>query len=259
TSPDSAAARGQVLNAAQALTQQLQSSSAAIQGLRSDAEQGITDAVSRANQAIQRIAQINRQVGVSNDAGTAGLLDERDRNIDELAQLMDITVVPGQNNQVTVYTGSGIQLAGVTASTLSFDGRSSLDAMSHWDPDPTKRSVGTLTLTGSTGNSVDLIADHSIRSGQIKAYLEMRDQTLVQAQSQLDQIAAGLARSLSDQTVSSTAVTGTPAGFHPRITRLLAGNPISVDNTHKSNPTTHTLTLTPVYDPGAPAPANDLA
>src|SRR6266404_1565817 len=102
--------------AAQALTQQLQSSSAAIQGLRSDAEQGLTDAVSRANQAIQRIAQINRQVGVSNDAGTAGLLDERDRNIDDLAQLMDITVVPGQNNQVTVYTGSGIQLAGVTAS-----------------------------------------------------------------------------------------------------------------------------------------------
>ncbi|HKE94851.1 MAG TPA: flagellar basal body protein, partial [Povalibacter sp.] len=48
TSPDSGAARGQVLNTAQALTQQLQSSSAAIQGLRSDAEQGITDAVSRA-------------------------------------------------------------------------------------------------------------------------------------------------------------------------------------------------------------------
>jgi flagellar hook-associated protein 1 FlgK len=174
-SPDSAAARGQVLNTAQALTQQLQSSSAAIQGLRSDAEQGLTDAVSRANQAIQRIAQINRQIGVSNDAGTAGLLDERDRNIDDLSQLMDITVVPGQNNQVTVYTGSGIQLAGVTSSVLSFDGRSSLDAMSHWDPDPTKRSVGTLVLTGSTGNAVDLIADHSIRSGQIQAYLEMRD------------------------------------------------------------------------------------
>ena len=137
------------------------------------AEQGITDAVSRANQAIQRIAQINRQVGVSNDAGTAALLDERDRNIDDLAQLMDITVVPGDNNQVSVYTGSGMQLAGVTASVLNFDGRSSLDAMSHWDSNPTKRSVGTLTLTDAAGNSVDLIADHAIRSGQIKAYLEL--------------------------------------------------------------------------------------
>src|SRR4051812_43412217 len=252
TSPDQAAARGQVLNTAQALTQQLQSSSATIQGLRSDAEQGITDAVSRANEAIQRIAQINRQVGVSNDAGTAGLLDERDRNIDDLSQLMDITVVPGQNNQVTVYTGSGIQPAGVTASVLGFDGRSSLDAMSHWDADLTKRSVGTLTLTGSTGNAVDLIADHSIRSGQIKAYLEMRDQTLVQAQAQLDQIAAGLARSLSDQTVSSTVASAPPqSGFDLDITGLLAGNPISVNYTDNSTGTTRTLTLMRVDDPAA--------
>jgi flagellar hook-associated protein 1 FlgK len=251
TSPDSAAARGAVLNAAQALTQLLQSSTAAIQGLRSDAEQGLGDAVQRANQAVQRIAQINRQIGVSHDAGTAGLLDERDRNIDELSQLMDITVVPGENNQVSVYTGSGIQLAGVTASVLSFDGRSSLDAMSRWDPNPTKRSVGTIVLTGSNGNAVDLIADRSIRSGQIQAYLEMRDHTLVQAQAQLDQIAAGLARSLSDQTVTSAAVTGTPSGFDLDISGLLAGNSISVNYTDNATGATRTLTLMRVDDPAA--------
>jgi flagellar hook-associated protein 1 FlgK len=139
----------------------------------------------------------------------------------------------------------------VTSSVLSFDGRSSLDAMSHWDSDPTKRSVGTLVLTGSTGNSVDLIADHSIRSGQIKAYLEMRDQTLVQAQGQLDQIAAGLARSLSDKTVSSTAVTGTPSGFDLDITGLLAGNSISVNYTDNVTGATRTLTLMRVDDPAA--------
>ena len=165
---------------------------------------------------------------------------------------MDITVVPGQNNQVTVYTGSGIQLAGLTGSVLSFDGRSSLDAMSHWDADPTKRSVGTIVLTGSTGNAVDLIADHSIRSGQIKAYLEMRDQTLVQAQAQLDQIAAGLARSLSDQTVSSTAVTSPPqSGFDLDISGLLAGNSISVNYTDNATGATRTLTLMRVDDPAA--------
>src|SRR5262245_58680298 len=232
TSPDSTAARGPVLNAAQALTQGLRSSTVAIQGLRSDAEQGLSDTVKRANEAMQRIAEINRQIGVSHDASTAALEDQRDRYIDELSQLMDITVVPGANNQVAVYTGSGIQLAGTTASVLSFDGRSSLDAMSHWDTDPTKRSVGTLVLTGANGNSVDLIADRSIRSGQIAAYLEMRDHTLVQAQAQLDEIAAGLARSLSDQTVSSTAVSSPPqAGFDLDITGLLAGNSISMTYT----------------------------
>jgi len=258
TSPDSAAARGAVLNAAQALTQGLRSSTVAIQGLRSDAEQGLSDTVKRANEAMQRIAEINRQIGVSHDASTAALEDQRDRYIDELSQLMDITVVPGANNQVAVYTGSGIQLAGTTASVLSFDGRSSLDAMSHWDTDPTKRSVGTLVLTGANGNSVDLIADRSIRSGQIAAYLEMRDHTLVQAQAQLDEIAAGLARSLSDQTVSSTAVSFPPqAGFDLDITGLLAGNSISVNYTDRSTGAQHTLTFMRVDDPAALPLSND--
>jgi flagellar hook-associated protein 1 FlgK len=124
--------------------------------------------------------------------------------------------------------------------------------MSHWDADPTKRSVGTLVLTGSTGNAIDLIADHSIRSGQIQAYLEMRDQTLVQAQSQLDQIAAGLARSLSDQTVSATAVTSPPqSGFDLDITGLLAGNSISVNYTDNSTGAQRTLTFMRVDDPAA--------
>jgi flagellar hook-associated protein 1 len=252
TSPDSTAARGAVLNAAQALTQELRSSTVDIQGLRSDAEQGLSDVVQRANDAMQRIAEINRQIGVSHDASTAALEDQRDRYIDELSQLMDITVVPGANNQVAVYTGSGIQLASTTASVLSFDGRSSLDAMSRWDSDPTKRSVGTLVLTGANGNSVDLIADRSIRSGQIAAYLEMRDRTLVQAQAQLDEIAAGLARALSDQTVSSTAVTAGPqAGFDLDITGLLAGNSISVNYTDRSTGEQHTLTFMRVDDPAA--------
>jgi flagellar hook-associated protein 1 len=252
TSPDSTAARGAVLNAAQALTQGLRSSTVAIQGLRSDAEQGLSDTVQRANEAMQRIAEINRQIGVSHDASAASLEDQRDRYIDELSQLMDITVVPGANNQVAVYTGSGIQLAGTTASVLSFDGRSSLDAMSHWDSDPTKRSVGTLVLTGANGNTVDLIADRSIRSGQIAAYLEMRDHTLVQAQAQLDEIAAGLARSLSDKTVSSTAVSFPPqAGFDLDITGLLAGNSISVNYTDRSTGEQHTLTFMRVDDPAA--------
>src|SRR5215510_3504475 len=71
TSPDSNAARGAVLNAAQALTQELRSSTVDIQGLRSDAEQGLSDTVQRANEAMQRIAEINRQIGVSHDASTA--------------------------------------------------------------------------------------------------------------------------------------------------------------------------------------------
>src|SRR5262249_16090160 len=132
------------------------------------------------------------------------------------------------------------------------DGRSSLNAMSRWDADPSKRSVGSIVVTGTNGFSVDLIANHSLRSGQLQAYIEMRDQTLVQAQAQLDELAAGLARSLSDQTVSSTAVTSGPqSGFEVDISGLLAGNSISVNYTDNATGAQKTLTLMRVDDPAA--------
>ena len=48
-----------------------------------------------------------------------------------------------------------------------------------WSADPTQRTVGTIVLNGPNGGDVDLIASNSIRSGEIAAYLEMRDQVLV--------------------------------------------------------------------------------
>ena len=62
TSPDSIAARAAVLSAAQVLAQQLNSMTTDIQALRSDAELGLGDAAARANNAMQQIAAINRQL-----------------------------------------------------------------------------------------------------------------------------------------------------------------------------------------------------
>ena len=45
-----------------------------------------------------------------------------------------------------------------------------------------------------------MVANKVISSGQIAADLQLRDQTLVQAQTQVDQLAATLSSSLSDQT-----------------------------------------------------------
>ena len=123
TSPEMASARSAVVNAAQVLAQQLNGMTADIQSLRGDAELGLADAVTRANEAMQRITQINRQLATASagDATTANLLDQRDVYIDQLAQMMDINVVRGDFNQVSVFTNSGIQLVGINASTLAFD------------------------------------------------------------------------------------------------------------------------------------------
>lgn len=261
TTPDSNAARTAVTSAAQVLAQQFNSMTADIQGLRSDAELGLADSVAKANEAMLRVAEINRQLGIStrSDAATASLIDQRDQYIDQLARLMDIKVVQGDFNQVTVFTNSGIQLVGIEAATLAFQAQGSMTATAQWSVDPSQRTVGTILLKGAGGGDVDLIASKSIRSGDIAAYLEMRDHILVEAQAQLDELAAGMARALSDLTVGGTAVTSGPqSGFDIDLAGLQAGNTVRLSYTDNTSGAQRTVTLVRVDDPTA-LPLSDTA
>lgn len=260
TSPESPSARSAVLSAAQILAQQLNAMTNDIQGLRSDAELGLADAVTRANNAMSQIANINRQLGnaTANDAAAATLLDQRDAYIDELSHLMDIKVVDTDHNQVNVFTNSGIQLVGTQASQLAFDAQGTMTASAVWSSDPAERTVGTLTLVSPTGGTIDLLTNKAIRSGEIAALIEMRDHILVEAQTQLDEIAAAMASSLSDATTGGTPVTvGAQDGFDIETAGLLDGNRINLTYTDTLTGQ-HNITIIRVDDPDALPLSNDV-
>lgn len=261
TSPESASARSDVVSSAQVLAQQLNGMSSDIQGLRTDAELGLADAVSKANDAMQHIARINGQLGTSNgtDSTTAALLDQRDGYVNLLTQLLDVRVVVNDHQQINVFTNSGIQLVGTQASTLTFDPQGTMTAEAAWSSDPDVRNVGTVTLLSPTGGDMDLVANNAIRSGQIAALLEMRDQVLVQAQAQIDAIAAAMAQALSDRTTKGSAVTaGAQAGFDLDIAALSNGNSVNIVYTDNVANKQRKLTLVRVDDSTA-LPLGDAA
>src|ERR1035437_49447 len=249
TSPNSSAAQSQTIGAAQALAQQLNNATNNIQTLRGQADQGIAGDVQQANNALQQIASINQQLaGSSSTDSTAALLEnQRDQYIDQLAKLMDIRVVQGSNNQVSVFTGSGTQLVGTQASQLNFSPTGTVAATDQWNADPTKSGLGTITLVSPAGDSVDLVASGGIRSGEISGYLNMRDSVLVQAQGQIDEIAAQMSKALSDTTTAGATVAG---GFDADIGGLSNGNTIQVSYTDGSN-VQHNITIVRVDDPSA--------
>ncbi|MFZ2090977.1 MAG: flagellar hook-associated protein FlgK [Pseudolabrys sp.] len=254
TSPDDPGARSAVISSAQLLTQQLNQMSGNVQALRSNAELGIADAVNKANDAMSQIAALNQQIAASTpgDSATATLMDQRDSYIDQLSKLMDINVVQGDRGQVGIFTNSGIQLVGAQAGQLSFDAVGTITPASQWSANPSQRGVGTITLIPPDGAPVDLIQDHAIRSGTIAAYLQMRDQDLVQAQNQLDALAAGMASALSDKTTAGTPVSPSPqSGFDIAIGSLSAGNKITINYTDTLTNTPHTMTLVRGDDPSA--------
>jgi flagellar hook-associated protein 1 FlgK len=247
-------ARSLALTTAQALAQQLNSTTQGVQALRSNAEQDIAAAVIQANNDMTQIAKLNLQLQSlpANDNNAATLMDQRDSAINDLSQLMDIRVVTDNANQATVYTTSGLQLVGVQASQLSFNSQGTLNASSLWNSNPALSTAGNLMLNFPNGASVDMIQTKAIGSGRIGADLKLRDTTLVQAQTQLDQLAATLASSLSDLTTAGTAVTsGSKAGFDVDLSNVLPGNSINLTYTDTATNTPHQITIVRVDDPTA--------
>jgi flagellar hook-associated protein 1 FlgK len=254
TSPDSVAARSVVLSSAQVLAQTLNGMTNDLQALRADAENGIAAAVATANDAMAKISELNAQLAGRNttSAGDAALADQRDALIDQLSQLMDIRVIEGSTGEVNIFTNSGLQLVGSGAATLAFDAHGTVNATTQWDADPAKRSLGTLTLVSQSGGTVDLIANNSLRSGSIAAYINMRDNVLVEAQRQLDGLASTMAQAMSDTTVTGTAATsGAQAGFDVDTSGWLNGNRINLTYTDVTTGTQHNVSIVRVDDPSA--------
>jgi flagellar hook-associated protein 1 FlgK len=156
TSPDSTATRSLVLANAQVLAQTLNTTTADIQTLRTNAEGGLADAVATANDAMQQIADLNARLAGKDitSSSDAALADQRDSYVDRLSKLMDIRVVTNNLNQISVFTNSGVELVGAKASQLAFNAQGTVNATTLWDADPTKSNLGTLTLT-SPGGTVD--------------------------------------------------------------------------------------------------------
>jgi flagellar hook-associated protein 1 len=245
TSPSSYSAQAGVVSSAQVLTQNLNSMTTSIQQLRSQAEQGIANDVQTANTALQQIAQINQQlVSASPDSSTATLEDQRDQDVTQLTQLMNINVVQNTGNQISIFTGNGQQLvAGALVSKLSFNNVGELSAASQWSANPSQDGAGTITLTAPGGNTTDLVATGAIQSGEIGAYLQMRDTILPQAQSQLDEFANQMSQALSNQTTAGTpAGSGSQTGYAVGIGGILPGNSLQLTYTDASS-NQHTITI----------------
>jgi flagellar hook-associated protein 1 len=146
TNSGSSSAQIAAVTAAQSLAQQLNATTQGIQALRSNAEQDINISVGQANAAMTQIAQINTRLqGLKpTDPTAATLMDQRDKAIDLLSQLMDIRVTTDNTNQTTIYTTNGVELVGAQASQLIFNSQGTLNANSQWSADPANSTVGSL-------------------------------------------------------------------------------------------------------------------
>jgi flagellar hook-associated protein 1 FlgK len=185
--PGSPSAQQKVLLSAQSIASNLNDSATKIQDLRNQANQGIADGVNTINTALDNIANLNIQIAkaTANKQPTGDLEDQRDAEVNKVADLMDVSYFKRDTGELVIFTGSGQTLVdrGV-ASHLAYTPASSMNASISYSAG----TVGPITVGGR-----DITPD--IQSGKMKSLIDMRDSVLPNLGLQFD----ALAQTLKDQ------------------------------------------------------------
>jgi flagellar hook-associated protein 1 len=227
---DSFASRADTVQKAQALAGTLNQLTTDIQSLRQEVESQLGSSVDTLNSELASLEKINNRLGDQGIDATsrATLLDQRDRLVSSLSEKLDLRVTYRNDDTVALMTTSGVGILDVKRSIFAFDQAGTLSPTSQFNTDDAKSGVGKLTLTTPSGLSIDLVKQNVLQSGTIAAYVELRDKTLVQAQDQLDEIAAALAQSMSTNvTEGDVATAGAASGYDIDLADVRNGNEIS--------------------------------
>jgi flagellar hook-associated protein 1 FlgK len=181
--PTSAAAQQAVVDAGQTLAATFNAVSSQIQTVQSQAAQQyatLTGANGQVAQDAQQIATLNTQISQATQAGISPntLLDQRDKLLDDLSSLAQISVSTGSNGAVTVNFGDAASPL-VSGTTVT------------WPQ----------TLTSASGGQLGSLLNMSSSTGPIGQYL-----------SSLDSVASQVISSVNALQPSSPFFSGTTAG-----------------------------------------------
>jgi flagellar hook-associated protein 1 FlgK len=186
--PTSTAARQVLLSEADGLKQRLQTYNSRLDEMASQVNAQLGSEASSITSIAQNIAQLNTQIAsVSTSLGQApnDLLDARDKQISDLAQHVNVSVVRQDDGTANVFIGSGQPLVlGSQASTI----------VTQQDPYDPSRTV--LALKSGT-STIDVSS--TLSGGSIGGLLDFRSQLLEPARNQLGQIAVGIASVVNGQ------------------------------------------------------------
>jgi flagellar hook-associated protein 1 FlgK len=182
--------RGALLSSAETLAGRFQSMDARMQEIRKGVNTQVTAGVTLINTYASQIADLNDKIGKLSAGESKNmpndLLDQRDQLVMELNKQVKATVMPGDNNSLTVSIGSGQPLV-VGASHYALEAIGS-------PTDPTRITVGY-----ATSNKVTPLPESALTGGALGAVLEFRSKSLDLAQNSLGRVAIGLASSVNAQ------------------------------------------------------------
>ncbi|MCG7392029.1 flagellar hook-associated protein FlgK [Microvirga sp. ACRRW] len=179
---DTVLARGFV-KAATDLATSLNQATSTINAIRQETQVQITDSVARINDILTKFKAANDEVMSGSALGrdVTDALDTRDQLISQLSEEIGVTVVYRADNDVALYTDSGVPLFDRLPRSVKYD-------------------TGVSLVTGKPGgailiDNVPVTGDSSpmpLSSGSLVGLVKVRDDIAIGYQRQLDELAQGL-------------------------------------------------------------------
>lgn len=187
-SPNNALEATETVRRAEDLTEQLQQMSIAIQDLRLQADQQLSQVATEINTLVNEIDTLNDDIISSGSVNreTSDLRDQRDIKVTRLAELVDIRYFARSDGDLVVFTANGRTLVDTVPPTISHTSAAAVTpTTTHAEGD-----FGGFYIGSSENPANDATSD--IRNGQAKGLIDMRDTVLPNLQSQLDELSAQL-------------------------------------------------------------------
>jgi flagellar hook-associated protein 1 FlgK len=198
-SPNDSSIAASAVTAAQSLATTLNNATTTVQQLREQADAQMATSVDSINSLLTQFQQVNSQVVSATAAGqdTTNLQDTRNSILTQLSQQVGISTITGTNNDMSIYTDSGVTLfQGGQASTVTFQPTGTYTATTTGNA----VYIGGVPVTGSSSTM-------PIQSGALAGYANLRDNLTVTYQAQLDQTAQGLINAFSETDPSGSGTT----------------------------------------------------
>jgi len=202
--PQSKLAGDAAVRAARNLANGLNSAASTVQTVRNDAETGIESSVKRINTLLSQFQSLNDQIvkGTLTHADVTDYQDQRDQVIADLSTEVGVRTVARDNNDIAIYTDSGVTLFDKSPRKVEFDRTGNLSP-------------------GTPGNAVYIDgvpvtganATMPLQSGRLVGLVQVRDDLSLSYEAQLDEMARVLVTAFAEQDQSGSGGPDVPGLF----------------------------------------------
>lgn len=194
--PDSEPRLRAVLDAANDVAGKIRTASDSVQDLRMRADRDIAGQVDALNSGLNRVADLNHEIRARLGAGydAAGLMDQRQQEIDKLSAIVPMREVPRDNGQLALFTPGGAILVDGKAAEIGFVAAGVIV------PEMTLASGGLSGLT-INGQPISVGPKGPLSGGSLAGSFAVRDELAISAQTRLDAVARDLVERFADPAV----------------------------------------------------------